>query len=62
MYYFAVAPSGYRRILFVLRDYSTARKQTLAEHYLSRYRHPVPAGVEIWDFDDAEQSCRVLTL
>jgi hypothetical protein len=61
MYYFAVAPAGYRRILLVLRDYSVGRKQTLAEHYLSRYRHLVPAGVEVWEFDEADRTCRVLT-
>lgn len=61
MYYFAITPPGYRRILFVLRDYSVAREQTLAEHYLSRYRHLVPAGVEIWEFDETEGSYRVLT-
>ena len=60
MYYFAIAPPGYRRILFVLRDYSSTRRQTLAEHYISRYRHLVPDGVEIWEFDEVEKSCRVL--
>lgn len=60
MYYFAIAPDGYRRIFFVLHDYSPSRRQTLAEHYLSRYRHLVPEGVEFWEYDEAEQRCRVL--
>ena len=60
MYYFAVAPIGFRRILFVLRDFSPARNQSLAEHYLSRYRHLVPDGVEVWELDEAGNTCRVL--
>jgi hypothetical protein len=61
MYYFAIAPAGYRRILFVLRDHLAARGQTLAEYYLGRYSHLVPDGVEFWEFDEKEKRCRVLT-
>jgi hypothetical protein len=61
MYYFLLAPAKYRRILFVLRDYASRRRQTLAEHYLARYSHLVPEGVEIWEFDEIEKSCRILT-
>jgi hypothetical protein len=57
MYYFAVAPPGYRRIFFVLRDYSDSRGVTLAEHYLGRYRHLVPDGVEFWEFDEELRIC-----
>lgn len=60
MYYFAVAPSGFRCILLVLRDFSTSRNQSLAEHYLSRYRHLVPNCVEVWELDEAQGICRVL--
>lgn len=60
MFYFAVAPSGFRCILFVLRDYSAGHQQTLAEHYLRRYQHLVPADVEFWEFDEADGTCRVL--
>jgi hypothetical protein len=62
MYYFAIAPAGYRRILFVLRDHLVARSQTLAEYYLGRYRHLVPDGVEFWEYDEGEKRCRVLTM
>ena len=60
MYYFSVAPQGYRRIFFVLRDFSPSRNLTLAEYYLSRYRHLVPEGVEFWEFDESDESYRVL--
>lgn len=60
MYYFAVAPLGFRKILFVLRDFSEQRGQTLAEHYLSRFLHLVPEDVEIWEYDEDDRSIRVL--
>lgn len=60
MYYFAVAPSDFRKIFFVLRDFSASRGQTLAEHYLSRYSHLVPDAVEFWEYDEREQTVRVL--
>lgn len=52
MYYFAVAPADYRKIFMVLRDFSAARKETLAEYYLRTYGHLVPLDVEIWEFDE----------
>ena len=52
MYYFLVTPPGYRKIMFVLRDYSEKRKETLAEYYLRTYRHLIPKDVEIWEFDE----------
>ena len=59
MYYFATAPVGYRRILLVLKDFSQTKQQTLAEHYLSRFGHLIPEGVEIWELDE-QGSHRVL--
>jgi hypothetical protein len=60
MYYFAIVPLGFRKILFVLRDYSETRGVTLAEHYLSRYVHMVPEGVEIWEYDGDTRLCKFL--
>lgn len=61
MYYFTLAPPQYRRILFVLRDYSEERGITLAEHYLQRFSHLVPSDVELWEYDDAAGGFRILT-
>ena len=61
MYYFAVAPPGFRRIFFVLRDHCELRGLTLAEYYLSRFRHLIPERVEFWEFDETDGQCRVLT-
>jgi len=52
MYYFAMAPENYRKILFVLRDYSTKRGETLAEYYIRTHDHLVPDEVEIWEYDE----------
>ena len=52
MYYFLVAPPGLRKILFVLRDMSEWRQETLAEYYIRTYRHLIPEDVEIWEFDE----------
>lgn len=49
MYYFALAPPKYQKILMVLM--SRRRGETLAEYYLSRFEHLVPRGVEIWQYD-----------
>src|SRR6266545_5810395 len=47
MYFFAAAPSKYRKMLVVLRH--LRRGQSLAEHYVSRFRHMIPRRVEIWE-------------
>ena len=49
MYYFHAAPSDYRKIFFVLK--SVRNGSTLTEHYISRFEHLIPEGVEIWEFD-----------
>ena len=61
MYYFAIAPSGFRRIFLVLRNFSERCRLTLAEYYLHRYSHLVPDGVEFWELDDTTGTCHVVT-
>lgn len=51
MYYFLVAPADYRKIFFVLKDYSHKRNETLAQYYLRAYAHLIPKGVEIWEYN-----------
>jgi hypothetical protein len=55
MYYFLVTPQSYRKIMFVLRDYSEKRKETLADYYLRTYKHLIPKDVELWEFNEANQ-------
>jgi hypothetical protein len=52
MYYFLVAPPGFRKILFVLKHLSDRRRETLAQYYIRTYRHLIPQDVEIWEFDE----------
>jgi len=45
MYFFYVAPAGYRKIFFVLKDYSPKRQKTLAEYYMRTKSHLIPNDV-----------------
>ncbi len=51
MYYFHLAPKGYRKIFFVLKDYCMRRKKTLAEYYIETHAHLIPSDVEIWEYN-----------
>lgn len=51
MYYFHLAPDHFRKILFVLKDLSTKRQETLAEYYARTNKHLIPNMLEIWEFD-----------
>lgn len=55
MHYFLVAPQGYRKILFVLRDVSEKRQETLAEYYVRTHGHLIPEDAEIWEYDGGSQ-------
>lgn len=61
MYYFAVAPSDFRKILFVLKDQRKSNGETLAEYYIRTYSHLIPSGVEIWEFEAETAQARILT-
>lgn len=52
MYYFLASPRDFRKIMFVLKDFSNKRGETLAEYYLRRYQHLVPRDVEFWEYDE----------
>ena len=49
MYYFWISPVKYRKILFVLRDFSEKRRETLGAYYVRNYSHLIPEGVELWE-------------
>jgi hypothetical protein len=55
MYFFCAAPTGYRKILFVLRDFSQKKKETLAAYYIRTNSHLIPADVEIWEYDAVQK-------
>lgn len=58
MYYFHMAPDSYRKVLFTLR--SMRADASLAAHYIKCYGHLIPSGVEIWEFDMANQQAHRL--
>ena len=51
MFYFVVAPDVYRKVLFVQRDFSEQRNETLAEYYVRTYAHLIPDDVELLEYD-----------
>lgn len=55
MYFLHPAPSEYRKIFFVFKDYSLKRQETLAEYYMRTKSHLIPRDVEIWEFDESKQ-------
>jgi len=62
MYYFQLAPKDYRKIFFVLRDYSTKRKETLAEYYVRNHGHLISSGVEILEYDETLSECKLVNM
>lgn len=60
MYYFHLAPLGYRKIFFILRDYSNKRNETLGDYYIRTYGHLIPKDVEIMEYDEVNKLVRVL--
>lgn len=58
MYYFHLAPRHFRKVLFVLRDFSEKRGETLAAYYARNYGHLVPPGVEILEYDEVRREVK----
>jgi hypothetical protein len=54
MYYFHLTPARFRKIMFVLKHLRSA--ESLAEHYIRRFEHLIPDGVELWEFDETTHS------
>jgi hypothetical protein len=62
MYYFMVSPQGYRKIMFVLNDYSEKRGETLAEYYIRTYNHLIPDDVELWEYCESSKTAKKLNI
>jgi hypothetical protein len=52
MYYFLLAPSDYRKILFVLHDKREQEGEILLSYYRRVYSHLIPDGVEFLEWDE----------
>lgn len=51
MYYFAISPTEYRKIFFVLLHERASNQETLAAYYMRIYGHLIPPDVEFWEYD-----------
>jgi len=58
MYFFHAAPTGYRKLLVVLRDFSGRRNETLGDYYIRTYSHLIPDDVEVWEYDEYKNSAK----
>jgi len=54
MFYFLAAPTSFRKVLFVLE--SLRLGEALADHYVRRFRHLIPTGVEIWQYSEQSRT------
>jgi hypothetical protein len=61
MYYFYLAPDGYRKIMFALKDFSPKRDETLAQYYLRTNPHLIPVDIEFWEFDELADTAERLS-
>lgn len=61
MYYFHLTPQDYRKIMFVLRD-CNGQGKSLASYYLDTYKHLIPSGVELWEYDEQKKSATQINL
>jgi hypothetical protein len=52
MYYFHLAPSDYRKMLFVLHDKKATAGESLLAYYKRMYSHLIPDGVEFMEWDE----------
>ncbi|KHF32269.1 hypothetical protein CM49_05543 [Paenibacillus sp. P1XP2] len=60
MLYFSLAPRDSRKILFVLKDYSIKRRETIAEYYKRVHGHLIPQQVEILELDPISNAVRLI--
>jgi len=62
MYYFLVTPENYKKIFFILKDFSQKRQMTLAEYYIKTYKHLIPKDVEFWEYDSTQEKINILNV
>jgi len=60
MYYFSLSPNNFKKIFFILKDYSEKRKETLGTYYLRRYSHLIPLGVKFYEYNEKNNKVEIL--
>jgi hypothetical protein len=56
MFFFYLAPPAFRKIFFILKDFSLKRDETLGQYYVRSNYHLIPEDVEIWEFDEKDRT------
>lgn len=51
MFYFHMAPCGYRKIFCVERSIRCGQGESLLSYFLRTYTHMIPTDVEFWELD-----------
>ena len=55
MLYFSLVPPEYRKLLVAQK--SVRGSTSLVQHYIERFGHLIPPGVELWEFDPVSGQC-----
>jgi hypothetical protein len=58
MYYFHLAPTNFRKILFVLEARHSRQSETLAEYYIRTNGHLIPVDVSIFEYNPVTKAGR----
>jgi len=56
MYLFYSAPKKYTKILFVKRDFSPKKQETLGQYYVRTDAHLIPKDVQLWEYDESKDT------
>jgi hypothetical protein len=59
MYYFNLAPKEYKKIFFVLKDYSKKKDKTVAQYYMEHYYHLIPKDILFYEYDPKSGHCEI---
>ncbi|MDI1318090.1 hypothetical protein [Flavobacterium sp.] len=56
MYYFSLVSNSFTKIFIIEKHLSEKRNNTLGLYYIKTYGHLIPEDVEIWEFDETNNS------
>jgi hypothetical protein len=59
MFYFNLAPKEYKKIFFVLKNYSKKKNKTVAQYYMEHYYHFIPKDVLFYEYDPKSGQCEI---
>ena len=62
MFYFNLAPEKYRKIFFVLRDYSEKKRQTLLQYHISKNCKNVTKNIKIYEYNEKNGHCAIFNI